>query len=565
MENNHSPPDKTTTQKKRAALIARSLGYPGWHLNERQICDLELLANGAFAPLQGFMNRRDYQRVLDDMRLAGGDLWPIPVMLDIDPALAETLSPGDCLTLKDDQATPVAIMRIEDLWAPDLAAEAEAVYGTRDLAHPGVARLLRETRGAYVGGHIEHITPVEHSDYADCRHTPAELKAEFRARGWERVVAFQTRNPMHRAHIEMTKRAVADRDAGLLIHPAVGMTKPGDIDYHTRVRCYKQALPRYPKGGALLSLLPLAMRMAGPREAVWHGLIRKNCGCTHMIVGRDHAGPGKDDRGRPYYDPYGAQRLFEQHQEEIGIEPVVFKALVYAPARKHYVAEDEIAAGEETLTISGTELRDRLARGAEIPSWFTYPEIENELRRAYPPTSERGMTIFFTGLPCSGKSTLAAHLMARLMEGGETRKVSLLDGDVVRSHLSSGLNFSREHRSLNVRRIGFVASLITKSGGIAICAPIAPYAADRDFNRALISQTGGYIEVYVSTPLAVCEARDIKGLYRGGRAKQFERVTGIDDPYEPPANPEITVDTSQGEVDKLLDDIVDRIKALGYL
>ncbi|MCH8328375.1 MAG: bifunctional sulfate adenylyltransferase/adenylylsulfate kinase, partial [Candidatus Marinimicrobia bacterium] len=416
----------------------------------------------------------------------------------------------------------------------------------------------------YVAGKVEGVMPPFHYDYQHLRQTPRELREQFAKDGWTRVVAFQTRNPMHRAHLEITRRAASEVGAKLLIHPVVGLTKPGDVDHYTRVRCYEHILQRYPAGTATLSLLNLAMRMAGPREALWHAIIRKNFGCSHIIIGRDHAGPGADSSGNPFYGPYDAQELLTEHQAELGIAMVPFKMMVYVEDSEQFMPVDEVPEGTKTANISGTELRERLDGGLDIPEWFSYGEVVAELRKARPPLPDRGLTIFFTGLSGSGKSTLAIGLMVKLLENGN-RPVTLLDGDMVRTHLSSELGFSKEHRSINIRRIGFVASEITKNGGIAVCAPIAPYTVDRQFNRDLISALGGYIEVHVSTPLSVCEARDVKGLYAKARQGIIKQFTGIDDPYEEPVDAEIVINSSDEDPEILVQRILSEIGQLGYI
>jgi sulfate adenylyltransferase len=390
------------------------------------------------------------------------------------------------------------------------------------------------------------------------------MRQNFEHLGWTRVVAFQTRNPMHRAHQELTFRAAQLAEANLLIHPVVGLTKPGDIDHMTRVRCYERLLKRFPDQTTELSLLNLAMRMAGPREALWHAIIRKNHGCSHFIVGRDHAGPGNDKAGEPFYGPYDAQELVAEYQEEVGITMVPFQMMVYVQDRAQYVAVDEIREDETVLNISGTELRRRLGEGLDIPEWFSYPEVVEELRRSYPPRHKQGFTVFFTGLSGAGKSTLANALMVKLMEMGG-RPVTLLDGDMVRKHLSSELGFSKEHRNINVTRIGYVASEITKNGGVAICAPIAPYSQTRRTVREMIDPLGGYIEIHVSTSLEVCEERDRKGLYALARAGKIKEFTGISDPYEAPENPEMRIDTVEGSPDELVQRIILKLEQLGLI
>jgi len=530
-------------QERASQLKAESKGWASWDLTPRQLCDLELLLNGGFSPLQGFLSRADYESVCSSMRLADGTLWPIPVVLDVTEEFAQGLSAGQMIALRDPEGVMLAALQVKEVWQPDRLAEVEAVYGTANQEHPGVRAILRDTHPWYVSGRLEGIQLPEHYDYLPLRLTPAQLRQEFSRLGWRKVIAFQTRNPMHRAHFELTVRAIREYEANLLIHPVVGMTKPGDVDHYTRVRCYQALLPHYPKHTAMLSLLPLAMRLAGPREALWHAIIRRNHGCTHLIVGRDHAGPGRDSNGREFYGPYAAQELFQRHQEEIGVKMVPFSEMLYVPERDAYFPAQELAPGTATLNISGTELRSRLAEGREIPSWFTFPEVAAELRRTYPPRSQQGFTVFLTGLSGSGKSTIAKVLLVKLLEMGG-RPVTLLDGDIVRKNLSSELGFSKEHRDLNIRRIGFVASEITKNGGIAICAPIAPYDSVRKEVRALIERHGGFVLVYVSTPLEVCEQRDRKGLYAKARAGLVKEFTGISDPYEEPDDADTIIDTT---------------------
>jgi sulfate adenylyltransferase len=403
-----------------------------------------------------------------------------------------------------------------------------------------------------------------HYDFVDRRLTPARLRERFADRGWDRVVAFQTRNPMHRAHQELTLRAARDADAALLIHPVVGMTKPGDVDHYTRVRCYEALLETYPDHLAELSLLPLAMRMGGPREALWHAIIRKNFGCTHLIVGRDHAGPGSDSTGTPFYGPYDAQELLEAHTDELGIEMVPFRLMVYLPDEQRYAPVDEVGEGTATVSISGTELREKLQTGEQIPGWFTFPAVAEELRRTHPPRDRQGFTVFFTGLSGSGKSTIANVLQTRLLELGG-RSITFLDGDLVRRHLSSELGFSKEHRDLNIRRIGFVASEVTRHGGIAVCAPIAPYAQTRQDVRDMVERGGGFVLVHVSTPLEVCEERDRKGLYAKAREGIIREFTGISDPYEEPTDAELTIDTTTCSPQEAAARIIGHLTAEGYL
>ena len=472
----HAPiPELYVSYDSAQKLKLEAAELVSWDLTPRQICDLELLMNGGFNPLKGFLGQEDYDGVVETMRLADGTLWPMPITLDISEDFAAKVETGQDIALRDQEGVILAILSISDKWVPNKAREAEKVFAADDLAHPAVNYLHHVAGPVYLGGAITGIQQPVHYDFRARRDTPNEMRAYFRKLGWKRIVAFQTRNPLHRAHQELTFRAAKEAQANLLIHPVVGMTKPGDVDHFTRVRCYEAVLDKYPAATTTMSLLNLAMRMAGPREAVWHGLIRANHGCTHFIVGRDHAGPGKNSNGEDFYGPYDAQELFKKHQDEIGLEMVDFKHMVYVQEKAQYYPANEVLEGDTVLDISGTELRRRLREGLEIPEWFSFPEVVKELRRTSPPRSKQGFTVFFTGLSGSGKSTIANALMVKLMEMGG-RPVTLLDGDVVRKHLSSELGFSKEHRDINIRRIGYVASEITKNGGIAICAPIALYS-----------------------------------------------------------------------------------------
>lgn len=552
------------SEEKAQELKKESIRYPSIDLTHRQQCDLELLLNGGFSPLKGFITREDYDSVLDEFRLKDGIVWPMPITLDISERIARSIKIDDKVALRDSEGFLLAVLNVRDVWRADKKREAIKVFRTDNNEHPGVYFLYHNTQSYYVGGKLEGIQLPIHYDFRMLRHTPSELRDIFKKLGWRRIVAFQTRNPLHRAHVEMTLRAAKDADANLLIHPVVGMTKPRDINYYTRVRCYVEIGKRYPPSMMILSLLPLAMRMAGPREALWHAITRKNFGCTHFIIGRDHAGAGFDSSGKPFNDPYDAQELVRQFEAEIGIKIVPFKETVYAQKLNQFISIDEVPRGENYMTISGTELRRRLTEGLDIPEWFSYPEVVQELKKIYRPKDKQGFTIFFTGLPSSGKSTTAKVLLGKFLEMGG-RPVTLLDGDIVRKNLSSELGFSKEHRDLNIRRIGFVASEITKNGGIAICAPIAPYEEVRKYNRELISQFGGYIEVYISTPIEVCEKRDRKGLYTKARAGIIKNFTGIDDPYEMPRNPEIILDTSYLNPDEAAQEILLYLEKKGYI
>jgi sulfate adenylyltransferase len=543
---------------------ARARDLPSLDLNMRQLCDIEMLLNGAFSPLEGFLDEKDYKSVCKDMRLASGVLWPMPINLDVKPELADKLKVGDELALRDAEGVLIATLKVGSIYRPDKALEAKSVFGTNDEAHPGVSYLMRRSGDVYLGGKLRGVEAPSHYDFKHLRDTPQEMRDRFQKLGWRKVVAFQTRNPMHRAHQELTFRAAKDVEANLLINPTVGMTKPGDVDHFTRVRCYEHLVKAYPEQTTALSLLPLAMRMGGPREAVWHAIVRKNYGCTHFIVGRDHAGPGKDSTGKPFYGAYDAQELMKKHEKELDISMVPFKNMVYVEEKAQYFPEDEVEKGARVLDISGTELRRRLQEGGDIPDWFSFPAVVAELRRTHPPRHEQGFTVFFTGLSGSGKSTVANALMVKLMEMGG-RPVTLLDGDLVRKHLSSELGFSKEHRDLNIQRIGYVASEITKNGGIAICAPIAPYAATRKIVREMIEPLGGFLEIHVATPIEVCEARDRKGLYAKARAGILKGFTGVDDPYEVPEKPEMKLDTTEVTPDMSAHRIIVKLEALGFI
>ena len=536
-----------------------------WIMSDRQLCDCEMILDGSFKPLDQFMEKSDYESVLTQMRLSNGHLFPIPIVLDVDKEFSDSLSLGEKILLRDKEGFKIAHMTINSIWAPDLNREAELVYMTNDLTHPALNYMFNIGNKVYIGGKVEKISMPNHYDYRKYRISPNKVKNEFINRGWDKIIAFQTRNPLHRAHVEMTLRSMSELDANLLLHPVVGMTKPGDVDHYTRLRCYKHVIGKYPKDTAILALLPLAMRMGGPREALLHALIRKNYGCTHIIIGRDHAGPGNDSNDKPFYGPYEAQDLIRKYKDEIEIKMIPFEFMVYVPDSKNYKTINEIDENTNYKTLSGTELRTMLDRGENIPEWFSYPEVALELKKSRPPLTKRGFTVFFTGLSGSGKSTIANGLLIKLLEEG-SRPVTLLDGDIVRTHLSSELGFSKEHRSLNVQRIGFVASEITKNGGIAICAPIAPYSSDRNTNRELISKVGGYIEVFVDTPLEKCEERDSKGLYKLAREGQIKEFTGISDPYERPEYAEIVIN-SDGLIlpEKLVDMIFNKIIKIGYI
>jgi len=556
--------DLMVDNQRAAELKAASKAWPSWDLNSRQLCDLNLLLCGGFSPLQGFLGRADYEAVCEGMRLADGTLWPVPITLDLPEELAGTLVPGSSLALRDPEGVMLAALHVEEVWQPDLGAEAQRVCGTRDEKHPAVDYLLNHGHPVYVAGRVEGVQAPRHYDFPTLRLSPAELRHEFVRMGWRKIVAFQTRNPMHRAHHELTLRAAKSVEANLLIHPVVGLTKFGDLDHYTRVHCYEAILSRYPQHTVKLALLPLAMRMGGPREAVWHAIIRKNYGCTHFIVGRDHAGPGTGADGKPFYGPYDAQELVREHQAELGVEMVPFKMMVYVEEKDAYFPHDEVPEGSRVLSISGTELRQRLTDGREIPEWFTFPDVAVALQRRHPPRHRQGFTVFFTGLSGAGKSTIANVLLVKFLEMGG-RPVTLLDGDIVRKNLSSELGFSKEHRNINIRRIGYVASEITKNRGIAICAPIAPYDEVRGQVRKMIEPLGGFILVFADTPLDVCEQRDRKGLYAKAREGIIKEFTGISDPYEKPTDAEVVIDTTEFTPEEAAQQVLLHLEREGYV
>ena len=547
-----------TDPERAEQLKQASRDFPSLTLTQRQTCDLELLLSGGFSPLHRFMSQAEYAGVIDHMRLPDGTLWPIPIVLDVPARLADKLKGGTTLALRDAEGFMPAVLHIEELWQPDKQREAEAVYGTASDRHPGVRYLYEQVQDTYISGRLEGIQPPVHYDFENLWDTPAELRALFEKMGWRRVVAFQTSKPMHRLQRDVTLQAAKDIGGHILLHPTVGMTKPGDLHYYARVHCYQAIRSYFPHNLAALSLLPLAMRMAGPREALWHAIVHQNYGCSHMIVGPKHAYPppgngrqpgnaagSGDSRGDDFYAPYASQELLKQFQGELAIQVLPIEAQCYVPSKDRFLPVSKIAAQQlDCSEYTDAQLKKDLALGQDIPDWFSYPEVVRELRRVYPPRGRQGFTLFFTGFSGSGKSTLAKILYAKLVEAGG-RPVTLLDGDIVRQHLSSELGFSKEHRDLNIRRIGFVASEITKNGGIAICAPIAPYHSTRRAVRDMVEAQGAFIEIHVATPLEVCEARDRKGLYAKARQGLIPEFTGISDPYEVPVDPEMRIDTSE--------------------
>jgi len=537
-------------------------------VNNRQLCDLELLLVGAFSPLKGFMKENDYLSVVEKMRLEDGNIWTIPIVLAVSDTVINDIKKEKRITLRNQEGLPIAMMEIESIYKPDLINECFKVFGTNDENHPYVKIIMQDKNVHYIGGTVSEIRLPPHYDFNELRLTPADTKKFFAENKWDKIVGFQTRNPMHRSHIELSLKALSKvPDSRLLLHPVVGITQECDIDYHTRVRCYKALLKHYPEGKVKLALLPLSMRMAGPREAVWHALIRKNYGCTHFVVGRDHAGPSyKRSDGKSFYGPYDAHALLEKFGSELGIQIIKSENIVYVQGSSDskYVSMDELDKiqkqdpNAKILEISGTQFRDIIVNNKPIPEWFSYPDIIRELRLAQKP---KGLCVYLVGLSCSGKTTIANALYSKLLDIGERRTITILDGDVIRLNLSKGLGFTKEDRSINVRRIGYVASEIVKHGGIVLCANIAPFETDRIHNRSLISQYGSYFEIYVKTPLNICEERDVKGLYKLARQNKIKNFTGISDPFEEPTSSDMIIDCSN-EISKIVNDIITKLHPL---
>jgi sulfate adenylyltransferase len=526
--------------KEREELLARAGKLPSIKITMRNMCDLELLATGGFSPLTTFMGKADYDRVLREMRLADGTLFPLPITLTADPKELPTV--GEELALRSANFDLLAVMTLEEVYHWDAETEAALAYGSTDSKHPMVSEMARWNK-VCITGPMKVVNLPKYYDFINLRHTPAQVRTMLEEMGHDNVVAFQTRNPLHRIHEELTKRAAAKVKGSLIVHPVVGMTKPGDVDHYTRVRTYKALVDNYyDKKDTMLSLLPLAMRMAGPKEALLHAIIRRNHGANHFIVGRDHAGPGNDSSGKPFYGPYDAQEIMTKYEAELGVKMVPFEMLVYLPDEDRYVEEKDVPKGAKTANISGTQVRDDyLAKGKLLPEWFTRPETAEILREMYPPRHKQGFCIWFTGLSGSGKSATSEVLTTLLLERG--REVAILDGDVVRTHLSKGLGFSKEDRDTNILRIGFVAGEIAHAGGIVICAAISPYRATRAEAHKMVGEN--FVEVYMDTPVEVCEQRDVKGLYAKARQALADGkpmgFTGVDDPYEPPIEPSITL------------------------
>jgi sulfate adenylyltransferase len=554
--------DLTPTPADQVELKRYAAALPSIQISDRSLCDLELMATGALSPLDRFMGKADCESVIHQMRLANGTIFPIPVTLPV--SKFEGLGLDKEITLRDATNEIVAIMRVEEIYDRDFKTEAQNVFGTLDTRHPLISEMSTKWGPHYISGQLKMVQIPRHHDFVDLRLTPRAVRARLQEMGSPNVVAFQTRNPMHRSHEELTKRAMGQIDGTLLIHPTVGVTRATDVDYYTRIRCIHALVQNYySTNRTMLSILPLAMRLAGPREALWHMIIRKNHGVNHFIIGRDHASPGKDSQGKPFYDPYAAQELAKKHENELGMKTLTFKEFSYSPELKKYVEADSIPGEKGGLSISGTMMReDYLANGKTPPEWFSRPEVVRILLGTYPPRSEQGFCIWFTGLPSAGKSTIAEILAIKLAEKG--KKLTFLDGDIIRTHLSKGLGFSREDRDSNILRIGFVASEIARHNGVVVCAAVSPYRSTRDQVRSMF-RSGNFMEVYVATPLEICETRDVKGMYAKARRGEIKDFTGVDDPYEAPVNPELIIDTMKLTPDQSAEVIMDYLKKQEYV
>lgn len=544
-----------------AELKAHSRDWPSWDLLPYQAADLELLISGAYSPLRGFLTRKDYDSVCSSLTLADGTLWPIPVVLDVSSAFGETVKPGTSISLRDAEGVMLAALHVDDVWQPDRESDAKKIFGTSSQDHGGTARFLCEIHPVFVGGRVEALQAPVHYDFPSLRHSPGALREQFAQLGWRRMVAYQSNRIMHRAEQEFSYRASLEAKANLLLQPMVDSVSPENNDYFTRIRCYREMEKFYPQQTTRLSLLPLHLRYAGPREALWHAVIQKNYGCTHFIVDPALTNP---PGLKPFYKDSAYADLWKKHEEALGVTMIPLERLVYVEDLDEYRAERNVPKDARVLTLSEKDLRERLDHGRDIPEWFTFPEITAHLRRGHRPRYEQGFTVFFTGLSGAGKSTIANVLLVKLMQLGG-RPVTLLDGDIVRKHLSSELGFSKEHRDINIRRIGFVASEITKNGGIAICAPIAPYDAVRKEVRRMVSPGGGFVLVHVATPLETCEERDRKGLYQKARAGIIKEFTGISDPYEVPDDAELSLDTTELAPEEAVWEILMHLEREGYI
>ncbi len=550
--------------RRAEVLRNQALDLVSLNLNERQLFDLELIMNRGFYPLTGFLGKDDYQSVLHNLTLTDGTVWPVPVCLDVNEKFAQSVQPGQLIALNDQEGFLLAIFTVSDVWKPDKTEQAALVYQTSDSnSHPGVRQLLDQTESWYIGGSVEGVNLPVHYDFLQLRLTPSESVRRFTTNGWRRVLGFHTEQYLHCAHREMVLDAASRIGASIFLQPVVGLDHPGDVDFYTHICCYQVFTTKFPPNMIMLGLSPFATRRAGPREALLQAIMRKNFGCSHFMVSEDQADPFDRINGASMlYERGAAHQLLSDYKHKTAIEKVPQEDWGYHESKKKYfpVSEDS----SELEKITSVELQRRMLEGEEVPSWFAWPDMVSELQHAFPPKSKQGFTVFLTGLSGSGKSTIAKVLLVKFMEMRD-RPVTLLDGDIVRKNLSSELTYSRSHRDLNVTRIGFVASEITKNGGIAICAPIAPYEESRQANRQVISCDGGYVEVYVATPLEVCEQRDRKGLYAKARSGKIKGVTGVTDPYIEPENPDIVLDTTSMTPLEAVQEILYFLQNQGYL
>ena len=556
--------DLMVDQDRATEIREQSRDWPSVDLGPRQLCDLELLINGAYSPLDGYLGAADHRRVCSEMHLTNGVFWPIPVVLNIPDELADTLAAGDAVALRDGEGVMIAALSVEECFQRDLDAEIEAIFGTADRSHTGVAQYLHRTRRWAVAGRVEALQLPVHYDYPELRRTPAEVRELFSLLGWRQVLTFQTHRTIHRAQQAMMVEAAQNVDANILIHPVVGLDQPGDADHYTRIRCYQEVLPEFPDAMAQLNLLPLAMRGGGPREALLHAIVNKNYGSTHLMVDFDGSGTVLDTVGEAAYTQEDATRVISEHAADVDVEMVPIRDLVYLEDRQQFVASSDVSPDDRVLRLTAGEIRMRLDDGREIPNWYTFREVARELEDRHPVRRKQGFTVFLSGLSGSGKSTIANVLRVKLLELGG-RGVTLLDGDLVRANLSSELGFSKEHRDLNIRRIGFVASEITRAGGVAICAPIAPYDVVRREVREMIQPCGGFVLVHVATPLEVCEARDRKGMYAKARAGIIKEFTGISDPYEVPGDADVVIDTTELAPAEATREVILYLERQGYI
>jgi sulfate adenylyltransferase len=483
------------------------------------------------------MPRAPGARVESDRQLDDGSFWPLPVVLSSRQKIAAELKPGDRVALRDGEGFMLAVLTVSDIW---------------------------DDSGIWLlGGAVEGVALPSHPDFASLRATPAELRALFARRGWRRVIAWQARQPMHRAQFEFCLKSAIENEANLLLHPQAG----GDITdapaYFGLVRSFVAIRERFPAASTQLSLLPAPPREATARALLLRAIVARNYGCSLLIAGGEHQPDGDCRRGEDLVQA-DLDLPVTALADAIGVKLIAYPRMVYVEDRAEHMPESDAPAAARALTLSGAEFRRRMQAGLKIPDWYSFPEVLAELHRQNPPRERQGFTVLFTGLSGAGKSTLARALAARLMEMGG-RSVTLLDGDIVRRHLSSELGFSKSHRDINVRRIGFVASEITKNRGIAICAPIAAYRQTRRAVRAMIEAVGGFVEIHVATPIETCESRDRKGLYAKARAGLIPEFTGVSDPYEVPERPELAIDTTSLGIDEAVQQVLLKLEHEGYL